>query len=136
VSLLLATARVAVSRRPMSYRELTMVDVREILRRWAAGQSRRKIARESGTDRKTVGRYLAVVSELGLARDVELSEALVHEVAQRVQSRPLAQASDERLELVAHRPRIESWLGQKRPLRLRKVHTLLVREGAVRLERT
>jgi hypothetical protein len=29
----------------MSYRELTMMDVREVLRRWAAGQSTRKIAR-------------------------------------------------------------------------------------------
>ncbi len=31
----------------MSYRELTMIDVREVLRRWAAGQSTRKIARET-----------------------------------------------------------------------------------------
>src|SRR5262245_1891106 len=89
VSLLPATARVAVGRRRMSYRELSMIDVHEVLRRWAAGQSSRKIARETGTDRKTVGRYIAVASELGLGRESEWTEAQVHEVAQRVQGRPL-----------------------------------------------
>ncbi len=48
----------------MSYRELTMIDVRELLRRWAAGHSDRKIARETGADRKTVGRYTAVAKSL------------------------------------------------------------------------
>jgi len=32
----------------MTYRELTMMDVKELLRRWAAGHSNRKIARETG----------------------------------------------------------------------------------------
>ena len=42
----------------MSYRELNMIDVKELLRRWAAGHSNRKIARETGTDRATVRRYM------------------------------------------------------------------------------
>ena len=42
----------------MTYRELTMIDVREVLRRWAAGHSQRKIARETGTDRGTATRYI------------------------------------------------------------------------------
>ena len=42
----------------MSFREITMQDVREVLRRRQAGQSARRIARETGLDRKTVGRYL------------------------------------------------------------------------------
>jgi len=116
----------------MSYRELTMIDVREVLRRWGAGQSTRKIARETGADRKTVGRYIAVASELGLAHDAELGEAVVHEVAQRVQARPLPDPSQERQEIAAHRALIEAWLSQKRPLRLRKVHTLLLRDHGVR----
>ena len=44
----------------MAYRELNMMDVKELLRRWSAGHSDRKIARETGTDRKTVSRYPAV----------------------------------------------------------------------------
>ena len=41
----------------MSYRELSMIDVKELLRRWAAGHSYRQIARETGTDRAAAARY-------------------------------------------------------------------------------
>ena len=41
----------------MPYRELSMIDVKEVLRRWSAGHGDRKIARESGADRKTIARY-------------------------------------------------------------------------------
>jgi transposase len=116
----------------MSYRELMMIDVREVLRRRAAGQATRKIARETGPDRKTVGRYVDAMQELGVARDVELTDEVVHEVAQRVQARRAPTASEERLELAEHRVRIEACLGQKRPLRLSKVHRLLTRDHGVR----
>lgn len=68
----------------MAYRELNMMDVKELLRRWSAGHSDRKIAREAGTDRKTVSRYTALAKQLGLARDRAPSDQEVHEVAQRV----------------------------------------------------
>jgi transposase len=113
----------------MSYRELTMIDVKEVLRRWQAQQSVRKIGRETGIDRKTVGRYVATAIAIGLPLDRALSEAEVHEVAQREQSRPLSDATDERTEIAQHKQRIEAWLAQKRPLRLSKIHTLLVRDG-------
>lgn len=112
----------------MSYRELTMIDVREVLRRWAAKQSTRKIARETGADRKTVARYTAAARDAGLAPDDVLTDEVVHEIAQRVQARPLVEASEERREVTGHKARIEAWLTQKRPLRLRKVHALLVRD--------
>ncbi len=112
----------------MSYRELTMIDVKELLRRRAAEHSSRKIARDTGTDRNTVARYLAVADEMKLARDREPTEAEVHEVAQRVQARPLPDASSEWPAVAGHKKRIEEWLGKKRPLRLSKVHTLLVRD--------
>lgn len=81
-----------------------------------------------GADRKTVGRCLSVVVELGLAHTTEWTEAMLHEIAQRVQSRPLPEVSEEWQEIAAHRIRIEGWLEQKRPLRLRKMHALLVRD--------
>ena len=115
----------------MSYRELTMIDVREVLRRWTAGQSTRRIARETGTDRKTVGRYTTIAREMGLATTDFTDDEVVHEVAQRVQARRLPDASEQRRELADHRPRIEAWLAQKRPLRLRKVHVLLRRDHGV-----
>jgi hypothetical protein len=108
----------------MSYRELSMIDVKEFLRRWAAGQSNRKIARDTGTDRGTVARYVAVAEQLALPRDREPTEDEVHEVAQRVQARPLPDASAEWQSVAIHKARIEEWLSKKRPLRLSKVHTL------------
>jgi hypothetical protein len=53
----------------MTYRELTMMDVKELLRRWAARHSNRKIARVTGTDRGTASRYIAMAEALGLSRD-------------------------------------------------------------------
>ena len=73
-----------------------MIDVREVLRRWAAGHSQRKIARETGTDRGTATRYITIAEQLSLPRDRELTEDEIHEVAQRVQARPLPDPSVER----------------------------------------
>lgn len=112
----------------MSYRELTMIDVKEVLRRWTAGQSDRKIAHATGTDRKTVARYIAMAKMLGVGAEHEFDDDAVHEVMQAVQARRLPDASDEWNEIAQHHERIVEWLGRKRPLRLRKIHTLLVRD--------
>jgi transposase len=119
----------------MAFRELTMIDVKEVLRRWSAGQGDRKIAREAGVDRKTVRRYTDAAARLGVERGHELSDEEVHQVAQCVQARRLAAPSDERCEVAQHRERIERWLAgdaEARPLRLTKVHTLLVRDHGLR----
>jgi transposase len=115
----------------MGFRELTMIDVKEVLRRWSAGQSDRRIGREAGADRKTVARYTAAATSLGLERGHGLSDEEVHQVAQCVQARPLATPSEEWSEVAQHRVRIEQWLeghGDRRPLRLTRVHALLVRD--------
>jgi len=108
-----------------------MIDVKELLRRWSAGHSNRKIARETGADRATVGRYIEVVRELGLERGHEFTDAEVHEVAQRVQARPVRDATAEWTAIAKHKERIVEWLGRKRPLKLTKIHTLLVREHSI-----
>src|SRR5512145_2455189 len=117
----------------MSYRELAMIDVREVLRRWSAGHSNRKIARETGTDRDTAARYITVAShQLGLERGHEFTDDEVHEIAQRVQARPLPDPSEEWNAVAAHKERISAWLaggGDKRPLKLTKVNVLLERQG-------
>ena len=118
----------------MAFRELTMIDVKEVLRRWSAGQSDRKIAREACVDRKTAARYTTVAKSL-FERGRELTDDEVHEVAQRVQARPLPPTSDEWNEVARHRPLIEHWLAgdtDTRPLRLSKIHTLLVRDHGLR----
>src|SRR5260370_619926 len=118
----------------MSYRELAMIDVKEVLRRWSAGHGDRKIGREAGVNRKTVARYTDAAKTLGLERGHELTDEEVHQVAQCVQSRPLLSSSDEWNEVAQHRERIERWLAghkETRPLRLTKDHTLLVRDHAL-----
>lgn len=113
----------------MAFRELTMIDVKEVLRRWQAQQGARKIAREACLDRKTAQRYIDEAEACGLPRDRELSEDEVHQVAARVQSRPAPEPSDAWKELAPHKEKIAAWLGGSRPLRLKKVHILLERQG-------
>ena len=79
----------------MAFRELTMIDVKGVLRRWSAGQSDRKVGREAGADRKTVARYTTAATRLGLARGGELTDDEVHQVAQCVQARPSTAPSDD-----------------------------------------
>ena len=112
----------------MSYRELTMIDIREMLRRRAAGQSVREVARATGFDRKTVSRYFAAATSVAVPIDRDPTDDEVHAVATLVQARPTADATAEWREVAAHRARIEAWLAQKRPLKLRKIHTLLHRD--------
>lgn len=113
----------------MSYRELTMIEVKEVLRRHESGQGLREIARATGLDRKTVRRYVQAAERV----EGEATEEIVQEVAQEVQGRPLPAPSEPRKLLDAHRDCIAGWLApsdrKKRPLRLTKVHELLKRRG-------
>ena len=113
----------------MSFREITMQDVSEVLRRSQAGQSARRIARETGLDRKTVGRYLAEARSQCLVPATVVSEDVARMVGMAVQSRPLLPPSTAWQTLASHRERLRAWLGDKEPLRLVRVHELLVREG-------
>lgn len=112
----------------VSFREMTMIEVREVIRRWQAQQGLREIARETGLDRKTVRRYVEALDELGVSRQAELDDAVVQAVGQRVQQRAAAEPSVERVKLLEHRDRIEQWLAGSKPLRLTKVHVLLQRD--------
>jgi transposase len=114
----------------MSFREITMQDVRELLRRHEAGQSARKIARELGVDRKTVGRYLEEAQKLDPAM-AAVTDDVALTVGQRVQARPLAPPSEAWQALSEQRTRIEEWLAGDKPLRLVRIHELLARQGVV-----
>jgi transposase len=113
----------------MSYRELTMIDVKEVLRRWQAGQSARQMWREGVAGRATAARYIEAALAHGLTRQSELSEEAVRAVAEHVQARPAAELSEPRQLLDQHRGRIEAWLRHDPPLTLVRVHELLARDG-------
>ena len=42
----------------MAYREVTMVEAKEVLRQWLAGAGKKRIAARLGLDPKTVRRYV------------------------------------------------------------------------------
>ncbi len=113
----------------MSYREMSMNEIKEVLRRWQACQGQREIARGTGLDRKTVRRYVEAAQQCQLCRDTELSDSDVQQVAQRVQHRQPPECSEQRHVLLEHKERIDRWLKGDKPLRLTKVHVLLQRRG-------
>lgn len=113
----------------MSFRELTMTSVREVLRRLQAGQSARQIARDGVVDRKTVGRYAQAARACGVEPDTPLCDEVVARVAARVQSRPETPASEPWKVLEQHRARLQAWLEGERPLRLVRARELLARDG-------
>jgi hypothetical protein len=51
----------------MTYREVTMLETKELLRPWMSGMGIKTIAGFLGVDPKTVRRYVRVVQEHGLA---------------------------------------------------------------------
>ena len=51
----------------MAYREVTMVEIKEVLRLWRAGAKKKRIAAQLTLDVKTVRRYVAAAQGCGLA---------------------------------------------------------------------
>lgn len=50
----------------MAYREVTMIEIKEILRLWSLGAAKKRIAAQVGVDPKTVRRYLEVAGGHGV----------------------------------------------------------------------
>lgn len=83
----------------MAYREVTMLEVKEVLRLWLGKCGKRRIARLLNGDVKTVRGYIQAATELGLVREAgeaALTEELISSVLQKRRSS-------------AHRPRGETW---------------------------
>lgn len=113
----------------MAYRELGMVELREIIRRWIGGDGVRVIARGAHVDRKTVVRYVAAAQAIGVVRggppvtDEQLTAVRLHATPGRAPA-----LSDEMQALLPHRTPITTWLTQD-GLRLTKVHRRLGEQG-------
>lgn len=116
----------------MAYREVGMIEVREILRRWLAGDGLRAIARAMGVDRKTIAEYIRVAMETGVQRGgPPPSEAQIAAiVATRRPGRPptAEEPSPEAEALRPHRDTIRRWLADD-GLRLTKIHRRLREQG-------
>ena len=53
----------------MAYREVYRVEISEVIRRWQAGDSLRRIASGTGLSKDTVGRYISAAEALGVSRE-------------------------------------------------------------------
>jgi transposase len=114
----------------MAFREVSVVQVKEVLRRWLRGEGERTIARGAGLDRKTVRRYIAAAIEAGLERSADesqLTDALVGAVFEAVRpSRPDGHGESWRV-LLGEEQAIKGWVNKD--LTVAKMHQLLVRRG-------
>ena len=115
----------------MAYREVTMIEVKEVLRRWLAGAKRKRIAAEVGLDPKTVRRYIGAAVECGLAPEGDggkLTEEELVAVLARLRGEVIGRPRGERwARCEAERAFIERHLAQG--VRLSKVAKLLRRRG-------
>jgi transposase len=113
----------------MAYREVTMVEIKEVLRLWMGGAKKKRIAAQLSLDVKTVRRYIAAAEKSGLTPGAgELTDEQVGAVLHEL---PVATAERARGEswqkCEAERDEIARLLGQR--VRLSKVRRLLHRRG-------
>ena len=112
----------------MAYREVSRMDVLELVRRWQAGESQRAIARQSGLSRATVQKYLQVAEGLGVSAsgpppdDVQVARLV--QVGAAAGGRPVSQER----QLTRWQPQIERWVREDR-LQVTRVQELLVQQG-------
>lgn len=121
----------------MAFREVTVVQIKEALRRWLRGEGERTIARGVGVDRKTARRYIAAAMELGVERsggDEQLTDELIGQLVERVRPhRPDGHGAAWRT-LLNEEQQITAWV--KDDLTVTKIGILLERKGVVVPPRT
>ena len=114
----------------MAYREVTMIEVKEVLRQWLAGQSRKAMAKWVGLDRNTIRRYILVAQQCGLhaAAGVDaLTDEKMSDVLAVLGTGPGRPHGEGWAICEQHRETI-ACLIEKR-IRLTKVRKLLLRQG-------
>ena len=107
----------------MAYREVRMMDIDQVMRRWLAGERIRAVARSTGLDRNTVRRLIRFGQQAGLKPgDAWPDEAKLQMIRERI-GRPGAAREHGPIEraLLQRQPQIQAWLKEDR-LILTKVH--------------
>jgi transposase len=114
----------------MAYREVSVIEVREVLRGWLSGVGLRVVAAQAGVDRKSARRYVTAAQEAGLTRESgfeEVTDELVGVVVASVRpARPAGYGSAWEL-LQTEQKQISEWVEQG--LTVVKIGTLLARRG-------
>jgi hypothetical protein len=110
------------------YREVTMIEFKEILRLWQEQVPKKRIAAQLGLDPKTVRRYLCAAEAAGLRAQMEtLSDEQVRDVLVALQPSGGRPHGEDWARCGEQREAIQHWLAQR--LRLTKIRKLLARQG-------
>jgi hypothetical protein len=116
----------------MAFREVSVIEVYEVLRAWLGGAGLRTVAGRAGVDRKTARRYVAAAEAAGVVRDggeEQLSDEVLGQVVAAV--RPVrASGHGQAWEaLETQREQVSEWVGQD--LTVVKIGDLLARQGVL-----
>ncbi|WP_420121138.1 IS21 family transposase [Nakamurella sp.] len=116
----------------MAFREVDVVEIREVLRGWLDGGGLRTIAERAGVDRKTARRYVQAAQAAGLVRDAgpgALGDDLIGAVVEQVRpARPNGHGAAWEA-LTGRRAEIAGWVAGGTSLV--KIEDLLARSGTV-----
>lgn len=112
----------------MAYRELGVIELREVWRRYSAGEGVRAIARGTGVDRKTVAKYVTAAVAVGLHRGAPppTDEQLAAFVS-GLRATPIGRPAELAERLAPYQAQIGAWLTEG--LRLTKIHRRLREQG-------
>src|SRR3989442_8420588 len=116
----------------MAYREVTMIEITEVLRQWGAGGRRKQIARRLGLDPKTVRRYVRAAERCGLRVGMDataLTEERLAAILTTLRATAERAYGETWQRCVDHREFIATQL--RAGVRLSKIRRLLVRQGVV-----
>jgi transposase len=113
----------------MAFREVTMIELREVLRQWLAGAKKKRIAAIVGMDPKTVRAYIAAAEASGLtpAAATELTDEVVGAITAQLRVAAGRPRGIGWADCARHRDRIRKYLDDD--VRLTKVRKLLARDG-------
>jgi transposase len=109
------------------YREVTMIEVKEVLRLRGEGLPKKRIAAQLGLDPKTVRRYLGAAATAGVRVRATISDEEVRQVLLALHPAGGRPRGDGWARCLEQRPAIERWLGDG--IRLTKIRKLLGRSG-------
>jgi len=114
----------------VAFREVRVIEVREVLRAWLSGAGLRTAAERAGVDRKTARRYVAAAEEAGLRRDggeEQLTDELIGVVVAAVRPARPSGHGQAWEDLAPWTAQITSWV--KADLQLTNIHGKLTRRG-------
>jgi transposase len=119
------------------YREVSVSEIREVLRAWLSGSGLRTVAARAGVDRKTARRYVDAAVAAGLDRECgveQLSDELIGAVVTAVRPDRPQGHGEAWEELGTNHDRISTWV--KDGLTVVKIEDLLGRHGVIVPQRT